>query len=37
VEEIRRIFCEVAGIRQSLRDNRLKLNDLLFSEAPDEN
>jgi len=37
VEDIRRDFLpKVAGIRQSLRDNRLKLNDLLFSEAPDE-
>ena len=36
VEEIRRDFLpKVAGIRQSLRDNRLKLNDLLFAEFPD--
>ena len=37
VEDIRRDFLpKVAGIRQSLRDNRLKLNDLLFAEAPDK-
>jgi len=36
VEDIRRDFLpKVAGIRQSLRDNRLKLNDLLFAESPD--
>jgi heavy-metal resistance protein len=36
VEDIRRDFLpKVAGIRQSLRDNRLKLNDLLFTESPD--
>jgi Spy/CpxP family protein refolding chaperone len=37
VEDIRRDFLpKVAGIRQSLRDNRLKLNDLLFAEMPDK-
>ena len=36
VEDIRRDFLpKVEGIRQSLRDNRLKLNDLLFAESPD--
>jgi Spy/CpxP family protein refolding chaperone len=36
VEEIRRDFLpKVEGIRQSLRRNRLELNDLLFAEAPD--
>ncbi len=36
VEDIRRDFLpKVAGIRQSLRDNRLKLNDVLFAESPD--
>jgi Spy/CpxP family protein refolding chaperone len=36
VEDIRRDFLpKVAGIRQSLRDNRLKLNDLLFADSPD--
>ena len=36
VEEIRRDFLpKVAGIRQSLRDNRLRLNELLFAETPD--
>ena len=37
VEDIRRDFLpKVTGIRQSLRDNRLKLNDLLFAETPDK-
>jgi Spy/CpxP family protein refolding chaperone len=37
VEDIRRDFLpKVAGIRQSLRDNRLKLNDLLFAEPADK-
>jgi Spy/CpxP family protein refolding chaperone len=37
VEDIRRDFLpKVAGIRQSLRDNRLRLNDLLFAETPDK-
>lgn len=37
VENIRRDFLpKVAGIRQSLRNNRLKLNDLLFAEAPNK-
>jgi len=37
VEDIRRDFLpKVAGIRQSLRDNRLRLNELLFAETPDE-
>ncbi len=37
VEDIRKDFLpKVAGIRQSLRDKRLKLNDLLFAEAPDK-
>ncbi len=36
VEEIRRDFLpQVEGIRQSLRQKRLQLNDLLFTEAPD--
>jgi Spy/CpxP family protein refolding chaperone len=36
VEDIRRDFLpKMAGIRQSLRDNRLRLNDLLFTESPD--
>jgi Spy/CpxP family protein refolding chaperone len=36
VEDIRRDFLpKVEGIRQSLRQKRLQLNDLLFSEAPD--
>ena len=36
VEDIRRDFLpKVAGIRQSLRDNRLSLNELLFAETPD--
>ena len=36
VEDIRRDFLpKVAGIRQSLRDNRLRLNELLFAETPD--
>ncbi|HUO77875.1 MAG TPA: Spy/CpxP family protein refolding chaperone [Thermodesulfovibrionales bacterium] len=36
VEEIRRDFLpKVEGIRQSLRLNRLQLNDLLFAEEPD--
>ena len=36
VEDIRRDFLpKVEGIRQSLRDSRLKLNDLLFAESPD--
>jgi len=36
VEVIRRGFLpKVEGIRQSLRRNRLQLNDLLFTEAPD--
>jgi Spy/CpxP family protein refolding chaperone len=36
VEEIRRDFLpRVAGIRQALRQRRLELNDLLFSEPPD--
>lgn len=37
VEDIRRDFLpKVEGIRQSLRDNRLKLNDLLFAETPEK-
>ena len=37
VEDIRRDFLpKVAGIRQSLRDNRLRLNELLFAETPDK-
>jgi Spy/CpxP family protein refolding chaperone len=36
VEDIRSDFLpKVAGIRHSLRDNRLRLNDLLFVESPD--
>ena len=36
VEDIRRDFLpKVEGIRQSLRQKRLQLNDLLFSDAPD--
>ncbi len=36
VEDIRRDFLpKVEGIRQSLRQKRLQLNDLLFAEAPD--
>jgi Spy/CpxP family protein refolding chaperone len=36
VEDIRRDFLpKVEGIRQSLRRNRLHLNDLLFAESPD--
>jgi Spy/CpxP family protein refolding chaperone len=36
VEDIRREFLpKVEGIRQSLRRNRLQLNDLLFDESPD--
>jgi Spy/CpxP family protein refolding chaperone len=36
VEDIRRDFLpKVEEIRQSLRSNRLQLNELLFSEAPD--
>jgi Spy/CpxP family protein refolding chaperone len=36
VEDIRRDFLpKVEGIRQSLRDNRLQLNELLFAEVPD--
>ena len=36
VEDIRRDFLpKVEGIRQSLRANRLLLNELLFAEAPD--
>lgn len=36
VENIRRDFLpKVEGIRQSLRQKRLQLNDLLFAEAPD--
>jgi Spy/CpxP family protein refolding chaperone len=36
VEDIRRDFLpKVEGIRQSLRQQRLQLNDLLFTEAPD--
>ena len=36
VEDIRRDFLpRVAGIRQALRQKRLELNDLLFSEPPD--
>jgi protein CpxP len=36
VEDIRRDFLpKVEGIRQSLLRNRLQLNDLLFTEAPD--
>lgn len=36
VEEIRRDFLpRVAGIRQALRQKRLELNDLLFTEPPD--
>ncbi len=36
VEDIRRDFLpKVEGIRQSLRQNRLQLNDLLFAESPD--
>jgi len=37
VEDIRRDFLpKVARIKQSLRDNRLRLNDLLFAETPDK-
>ena len=37
VENIRRDFLpRVAGIRQALRQNRLKLNDLLFAEPSDK-
>lgn len=36
VEDIRRDFLpKVERIRQALRRNRLQLNDLLFTEAPD--
>jgi Spy/CpxP family protein refolding chaperone len=36
VEDIRRDFLpKVEGIRQSLRSNRLQLNELLFTEVPD--
>lgn len=36
VEDIRRDFLpKVEGIRQSLRGNRLQLNELLFAEVPD--
>ena len=36
VEDIRRDFLpKVAGIRQSLRQERLQLNDLLFAESPE--
>ncbi len=36
VEEIRRSFLpEVAGVRQSLREKRLELSELLFAESPD--
>jgi Spy/CpxP family protein refolding chaperone len=36
VEEIRKDFLpRVAGIRQTLRQRRLELNDLLFAEPPD--
>ncbi len=36
VEDIRRDFLpKVEGIRQSLRQKRIQLNDLLFAEAPD--
>ncbi len=36
VEEIRKDFLpRVAGIRRSLRQRRIELNDLLFSEPPD--
>jgi Spy/CpxP family protein refolding chaperone len=36
VEDLRRDFLpKVEGIRQSLRRNRLALNDLLFTESPD--
>ena len=36
VEDIRRDFLpKVDGIRQSLRRNRLELNDLLFADMPD--
>ena len=36
VEEIRKDFLpRVAGIRQSLRQRRIELNDLLFAETPD--
>ena len=36
VEDIRRDFLpKVAGIRQSLRQKRIQLNDLLFIESPD--
>jgi Spy/CpxP family protein refolding chaperone len=36
VEEIRKGFLpEVAGVRQSLRQKRLELSDLLFAESPD--
>jgi len=38
VEDIRRDFLpKVEGIRQSLRQKRLQLNDLLFAESPDLN
>ncbi len=36
VEEIRKNFLpEVAGVRQSLREKRLELSELLFAESPD--
>ncbi len=36
VEEIRKSFLpEVAGVRQSLRQKRLELSELLFAESPD--
>jgi Spy/CpxP family protein refolding chaperone len=36
VEDIRKGFLpEVAGVRQSLRQKRLELSDLLFAEDPD--
>ncbi len=35
VEEIRKSFLpEVAGVRQSLREKRLELSELLFAESP---
>jgi Spy/CpxP family protein refolding chaperone len=36
VEEIRKSFLpDVAGVRQSLREKRLELSELLFADAPD--
>ncbi len=37
VDEIRKNFLpEVAGVRQSLREKRLELSELLFAESPDK-